>query len=181
MGIIGKDFKYKLIKNFLIEKEIKLLKEYCIIKHRLFFQNPDQNKQLWTTHFYGDPIMESLLINKKTKLEKEVGKKLNATYSFWRMYTCGDDLKQHKDRPSCEISVTIHIDGASKWPIYMDGKEVVTEKGDAVAYLGMELAHFRKPLEADYHTQCFLHYVDKDGPHSGYKLDNRLTYGLEKK
>ena len=62
----------------------------------------------------------------------------------------------------------------------MGDKEVVTEIGDAVVYLGQELTHYRKPLEADYQTQCFLHYVDKDGPCAQYALDNRQTFGLEK-
>lgn len=182
MGVIGKDFKYKLIKNFLTKEEIELLSEFCKIRHRLFSGETLQDfHKLYTTHFYGDPVMESLLQCKTKFLEKIVGKKLDPTYSFWRFYTWGDELEKHQDRPSCEISVTVHIDGNSNWPIYMEKEEVVTEIGDAVVYLGQELTHFRKPLEADYQTQCFLHYVDKDGPCAQYALDNRQTFGLEKK
>ena len=32
--MIGKDFKYKIIKNFLNKDEIELLKNYCVIRHR---------------------------------------------------------------------------------------------------------------------------------------------------
>jgi hypothetical protein len=32
--MIGKDFKYKIIKNFLNESEIDLANKYFIIKHR---------------------------------------------------------------------------------------------------------------------------------------------------
>tara|TARA_R110000751_G_C13643317_1_gene467171 strand:+ start:302 stop:850 length:549 start_codon:yes stop_codon:yes gene_type:complete len=182
MGIIGKDFKYKLIKNFLTKEEIELLSKFCIIRHRLFQNDSFQGLyKLSSTHFYGDPVMESLLIGKIDFLQKIVGKKLSPTYSFWRLYTWGDELKKHRDRPSCEISVTIHVDGNNNWPIYIDDKEVVTQKGDAVVYLGHKLPHHRKPLEADYQTQCFLHYVDKEGPNASYALDNRTTFGLEKK
>ena len=40
MGTIKK-FKYKLIKNFLTKEEIKLLTDYCRIKHRLNFDSFD--------------------------------------------------------------------------------------------------------------------------------------------
>jgi hypothetical protein len=55
MGTI-KDFKYKLIKNFLTTEEIKLLKDYCRIRHRINFDSFDvhQNKN-GDTYFYGDP------------------------------------------------------------------------------------------------------------------------------
>jgi hypothetical protein len=45
MGIIGKDFKYKKIENFLSKEEIELLNLYCEIRHRV---NPK--------HFFEDGI-----------------------------------------------------------------------------------------------------------------------------
>ena len=39
--MIRKDFKYKLIKNFLTKEEIKLLTDYCRIKHRINFDSFD--------------------------------------------------------------------------------------------------------------------------------------------
>ena len=73
--------------------------------------------------------MESLLKNKKEKMEEATNLKLLPTYSFWRMYTKLSDLSKHKDRESCEISVTIQIgsDG-SNWPIYMNGKPITLEQ-----------------------------------------------------
>ena len=43
MGTI-RDFKFKKIKNFLNEEEIKLLKTYCIIKHRINFSDFDHQQ-----------------------------------------------------------------------------------------------------------------------------------------
>jgi hypothetical protein len=73
MGTI-KDFKYKLIKNFLTKEEIKLLNNYCAIKHRANFDFFDfgQNNN-GDTYFYGDPLMESLMINKLQLMQKETG------------------------------------------------------------------------------------------------------------
>jgi hypothetical protein len=177
-----KNLKYKLIKNFLTKEEIKLLGAYCEIKHRLNFDSFDFNQNdNGDTYFYGDPLMESLMINKLKLMQKETGLELLCTYAFWRMYTVNADLKKHKDRPSCEISVTVMIasDG-TKWPIYMDGTEINMEPGDAVIYLGCEIEHWREEFKGNYHIQTFLHYVDKNGPNKEWLLDKRLLYGVSK-
>lgn len=179
MGIV--DFKYKLIKNFLTQEEVKLLTDYCKIKHRVNFDSFDFTNDNGDTRFYADPIMESLMINKKQLMEKETGLELLCTYAFWRMYTKNADLKKHKDRPACEISVTVMIgsDGTS-WPIYMDGKEFNLTAGDAAVYLGCEVEHWREEFKGDWHAQTFLHYVDKNGKNKEWEKDKRLTYGLVK-
>jgi hypothetical protein len=177
-----KDFKYKLIKNFLTLEEIKLLKDYCRIKHRTNFNffDFDQNNN-GDTYFYGDPLMESLMINKLKLMQKETGLELLCTYAFWRMYTFGADLEKHKDRPACEISVTVTIgsDG-TPWPIYMDGSEINMEPGDAAVYLGCEIEHWREEFKGDWHAQTFLHYVDKNGSNKEWAKDKRLLYGTNK-
>ena len=177
-----KDFKYKLIKNFLSREEIKLLKDYCRIKHRLngdsfdFIQNNNGD-----TFYYGDALMESLMVNKLELMQKETGLELLPTYAFWRMYTFNADLKKHKDRDSCEISVTIMLgsDG-TPWPIYIGGTEINMEAGDAAIYLGCEIEHWREEFKGDWHAQTFLHYVDKNGTKAEWAKDKRLLYGTEK-
>jgi hypothetical protein len=178
--IIRKDFKYKLVKNFLTEEEIKLLTSYCRIKHRINFDSfdYDQNNN-GDTKYYADPLMESLMVNKLKLMEKETGLKLLPTYAFWRMYTINADLKKHKDRESCEISVTVMLgsDG-TKWPIYMDGVELNLNVGDAAIYLGCEVEHWREEFKGDWHAQTFLHYVDANGPNKEWFKDKRLIYGI---
>jgi len=181
MGNI-KDFKYKLIKNFLTYDEVKLLNDYCRIRHRSNFNSFDfvQNNN-GDTHFYGDPLMESLMINKLKLMEKETGLELLPTYAFWRMYTVNADLEKHKDRSSCEVSVTVAISSdGTPWPIYMDGNEINMEPGDAAVYLGCEIEHWREKFKGDWHAQTFLHYVDKNGPNKEWFKDKRLMYGVKK-
>mgnify|MGYP003120860093 FL=1 len=64
-----------------------------------------------------------------------------------------------------------------KWPIFMDGTSVELEAGDAVIYSGCEVEHWREEFLGDYHSQFFLHYVDKNGPHKELNLDNRFYLG----
>jgi hypothetical protein len=181
MGKLKKDFKFKVIKNFLDDNERRLIKNYCASYHINNQNNFDiaQNSN-GDTSKYSDPLMESLLICKISKVEEESNLKLLPTYSFWRMYTKFADLKPHKDRPSCECSVTVQIasDG-TKWPIYIDGEEIILEDGDAALYWGTEVEHSRKEFLGDYQSQVFLHYVDADGPFKEYVFDKRIHTGID--
>ena len=40
-------------------------------------------------------------------MQKKQDYNLIPTYSYARIYKNGDELKRHKDRPSCEISTTL--------------------------------------------------------------------------
>lgn len=183
MGCIGKDFKYKKIINFLNKDEINLISNYCTYRHKQNKNYFDQTKNSKTndTSFYADPLMESLLVNKKEKVEKESGLNLLPTYSYWRCYTKYADLVVHKDRPSCEISVTINIAGdGTDWPIYMDDNEVSLKPGEAVLYLGQKLRHYRKEFQGDFQSQCFLHYVNANGKNVEWALDKRYDHFISK-
>ena len=177
-----KDFKYKKIKNFLTKEEAKIASDYCIIKHRINFTNFDtmQNPN-GDTIFYGDPLMESIMVNKKSLIEEHAGLKLIPTYAFWRLYTKLAELPNHKDREACEISVTVCLgsDGI-EWPIYMGDTPLNLEPGEAAIYLGCELMHGRKEFKGDWQAQTFLHYVDKNGPYTKWAKDTRKLYGLER-
>ena len=170
--------KYKKVKNFLTEDEVKLLKGYCTIRSRLRNNNFQEEKR-HENCFYGDPIMESLMVSKGPKVEKLTGLKLLPTYSYWRMYIYGSELKPHKDRPSCEVSVTVCIDKDKKdWPIYMDDSEINLNPGDAVIYLGREVKHWRNELKGDFQSQVFLHYVDQNGEFTEHYKDKSTILGM---
>ena len=178
MGTI-RDFKYKKIKNFLSKEQVSLLSHYCKMRHIINLTNFDFSSasSLGDSYFYGDAAMEALMMDKKKSLEQEVGLELLPTYSFWKMYTNGGDLTKHRDRPSCEVSVTVMIGSSGEpWPIYMDDKPVTMEPGDAVTYLGCDIVHERKPFTGDWHAQSFLHYVDKNGPNTENVLDGRQFF-----
>ena len=74
---------------------------------------------------YADPVMETLLMKVLPVMRQHTDLDLIPTYSYARLYKKADILKRHKDRPSCEISTTIHLGGHS-WPIFIDGTGVDT-------------------------------------------------------
>lgn len=180
MGTLKKDFQYKLVKNFLTPEEAELAKTYTLLKHNNNFNSFDniQNNN-GDTHYYADELAETFLIKKLPLMERETGLKLFPTYSFMRLYTYNAELKPHKDRPSCEVSVTVmYGSDGTQWPIYMEDTPVNLETGDAVIYLGCELNHYRKNFEGDWHAQAFLHYVDQNGPYADFKYDLKNRDGL---
>ena len=132
-------------------------------------------------------------------MAQETGLQLIPTYSYARLYKKGDILKRHKDRPSCEISTTIHL-GGHPWPIFIDGTgannvineeqnlikpnapagtKVLLEVGDMLVYSGCELEHWREPFEGEVCGQVFLHYNHVNGPFAEKnRFDRRPMLGI---
>lgn len=169
------NFKYKKIKNFFSLEELDILKNYCKLKHmdnQTNFDHLQNNNH--DTFFYKDPLMQVFLDKKRYLVEQNLGIKLFSSYSFWRCYTWGAVLEKHKDRPSCEFSVSALIDSDNKnWPLYMDNEPIDLDFGEAIIYKGTDVWHERKEFIGDYHMQTFLHYVNQNGPYKDYKGDEK--------
>jgi len=79
-----------------------------------------KDKQIPNTYScYGDFFMETLMMKVLPVMQQSTGLNVIPTYTYTRAYKKGDILKRHKDRPSCEISTTLHLGGDS-WSIYID-------------------------------------------------------------
>jgi len=132
---------------------------------------------------YADPVLEILLERFLPIVESEIGLKLYPTYSYLRIYQTGDRLPKHKDRPACEISVTLSLgyDPDEPWPLWMesDGKSVFVslKRGDGLIYKGMEVHHWREVYPGRYAAQAMLHYVNREGLHREWKFDKRPGLG----
>lgn len=142
-----------------------------------------------TFRMYGDPLMESLLTVICPIVEEATGKRLHPTYAYCRLYQQGDVLPPHKDRLSCEVSVTLCLghDIAElqkhqpdyAWPIFLNGTSIACRPGDMIIYKGCEVEHWREAFEGTQHGQVFLHYVDQNESYADWlKFDTRPTLGL---
>ena len=155
---------------------------------------------------HGAQIFDNLLEAMLPYFEQQSGLKLYPTYSYARLYNQqGEELKNHRDRPACEISASLTLDfEGNVWPIFMadeatkqDGvlkvgehdshnyiknvSKIKMEIGDAVMYRGCDKWHWREPyVEGKWQAQVFLHYVDANGPHAEWKYDKRESLGLSK-
>ena len=150
---------------------------------------------------YADWVMETLLQYMRPVMKAKTAMDLIPTYSYTRIYEKGNILKRHKDRPSCEISTTLHL-GGDEWPIFLDptggdfvvdeyknihkpgapkGVQVDLKVGDMLIYSGCELEHWREPFQGNVCSQVFLHYNHANGPFAKTNLyDKRPLLGIPK-
>ena len=119
-----------------------------------------------------------LLVEKIPKVSEILGEKVLPTYTYARVYKEGSELARHRDRPACEISLTVNLSKDTDWPIYLqrpDGSETCIElqPGDAVIYLGCQADHWREKFLGTEYTQVFMHYVRSNGPKAWAYFDKR--------
>jgi len=174
---------YVVVKNFISKEMGKHLFEYLKLKvvgeqTRQNIDYGDEQVPGSNTIGHGDFVFDALMKTMKPKMEYCTGLDLFPTYSYTRLYKPGNELKIHKDRPSCEISITLKLSdtGWYNWPIWMVDSPYDLNDGDGVIYRGCDLEHWREPCGGyeDYRMgQVFMHYVDKNGPHSEWKYDKR--------
>lgn len=205
--------KYQVIKGAVSYELANFLYNYFLLKREATSYMYEHNwtydtgllgtwsdEQIPNTYsIYGDPAFDTLLMKVLPVMKKETGLELLPTYSYARVYKKGDELKRHKDRPSCEISTTINL-GGDLWPIFIDGtgadnvtnerqnliKEnapkgtrVDLEIGDMLIYEGCKLEHWREPFEGDNCGQVFLHYNNVNGQFKDLNVfDGREKLGL---
>ena len=135
---------------------------------------------------YADWVMETLLMYMIPVMKAKTGLELIPTYSYTRLYEKGNILHRHKDRPSCEISTTLHL-GGDEWPIFLqpsgeigtEGIKVLLNPGDMLVYEGCKMEHWREAFEGENCAQVFLHYNDASGKFAEQnKYDKRPFLGL---
>ena len=184
--------KYQVIKGAINYELTNFIYNYFLLKRDAVKYMYDNNilydmglhgtwkdEQIPNTYsHYADHVMETLLMKVLPKMQQETGLELVPTYSYARIYKQGDILHKHKDRPSCEISTTIHL-GGDPWSIFVEGTEVMLDVGDMLVYSGCELEHWREPLEGNTCAQVFLHYNHVNGPFAKEnRFDKRPMLGL---
>ena len=138
-----------------------------------------------TPSTYGNIMMERLLAQLGPKMQFYTGLPLYPTYSYARIYKNGDDLKPHRDRPACEISMSLNLGQQPEepWPLFVRDHDqrvfaAILNPGDALIYRGCELVHWRLPYKGEKMAQVFLHYVDCNGPCADQKYDRRDALGM---
>ena len=128
-----------------------------------------------------DEIMTRLLhLEFLPLIEKIVGKKMEATYTYISAYVKGADLPPHTDRPECEFTCSYIIGKPinTNWNIYLHktkqpekykGRyDFTPPKEECIAvdcnqnglmiFNGTDHIHYREPLEHEYYNVVLLHY-----------------------
>ena len=192
------------IKEFLPQQILNLIYSYSVLKfsnQKKFNIIESQSSSLIYEH--GDYLMETLMDMSTPVVEQNVQKKLWPTYSYFRIYDKGSDLKIHKDRESCEYTVALCL-GAdpidTPYEIFIGEEDETSDykyydlknrnfnryridhkfpmlPNNAVIFKGMDKIHWREICTHDHFITVFLHYVDQEGPYKEFKYDKRDSLG----
>ena len=179
---------YIVIKNAVSKDVCAFLSDYVNFKAN-FAPNIKKNDALKEVHReYADPVMETLLETLTPKIEQATSLALWPTLSFCYKYQHGNQLAPHKDRSSCQIVAGLCI-GADEeykknhhnWPLIINDNGTPTpialDYGDIVVFKGHETEHWREPFTGSWFLSAIFAYVEKEGPYSFQKYDQRKRLG----
>ena len=165
-------YGYAIVKNMLSSEEaLEAAKQLKNIEKKGIFDGQVEN----ATSFPKNQICNDLQYKCLPIVEKLTGLKLFKTYTFARIYKKNSILRTHKDRPACEISISLDL-GGDPWSLWLidyeeNGIEAKLEPGDGLLYRGCDLYHWRARFLKEEKTQVFMHYVDQNGPNAWAKGD----------
>lgn len=178
---------YIIIKNAVSREMCEILTQYIRLKaNNKTTKRKDYLKNVHRE--YGDPLMETLLNNLTGTIEKACGLELWPTLSFCYLYQFGNKLEKHTDRSSCEIVAGLAI-GADEdfiknkksWPLILNNNGTIEpihlDFGDLVIFKGFTTEHWRESFTGNWFISSIFAYVDKNGPLSFQKFDQRESLG----
>lgn len=165
---------YLLIPRFIPPQKADSLSQEIIEN-----QGPADTQVPGAGSLYNYVSLLELLCEKTPEVSQLCGEAVLPTYTYARVYGKGHSLAKHRDRPACEISLTINLGGDEAWPIWIEspgkaeGASVTLQPGDAMMYLGTVAEHWRNEFTGRFCTQAFMHYVRSRGPYFHAYFDRR--------
>jgi len=171
---------FLLVPNFISRERAQALNFWMLSERDAgrFITDPRTNYGLFGKAYQDAMPFLELLCEKRNEVSNLIEESVLPTYSFCIIYGPESQLIRHLDRPACEISLTVHLGGDTKWPIFIkkpSGEEISFElnPGDAVVYLGCTAEHWREKFTGQYYSQVFLHYVRSNGPNAWAYFDKK--------
>jgi hypothetical protein len=177
--------RYVVLRSCVKNPELSLLYRYARKRAQIGTMFLDGTSSgAWSAP--GDYFMDGLLMDLLPVAEKVSRAQLFPTYSYFRVYSRGDVLDKHTDRPSCEISLSLCLgyEAERPWPLLVEGpagmSSIELAPGDALLYRGIECPHWREAMDGEHTAQVFLHYVDQNGPYAEWKYEKRPALSFKK-
>lgn len=187
-----KDNKYALLKNLLPSMQMKAMRNYYrdYIQNGFMPFSDNQVKRRFYQH--NEPLAKFLHGNLTKIMSLVSGQDVKPSYVYAASYEEDAILTPHTDRPQCEFSFSFQVDyypepknHLSPWGLFVaqpDDKlnqenldfpakneyedkntAVYLASGDALAYKGCELIHYRYSLPKGHRsTSLFFHFVPID-------------------
>lgn len=180
INLFEKD-SYLVIKNFFNPYDImRMSKRMRFLKSKNLLVSDDQCPL--SLGIYAEPVHSEMQEMYRQKVANLTGYQLFPTYTYSRIYLPKEILKRHRDRESCQISLTATLDYETfdnePWDLFVEpNNSIKLYPGDALIYKGCEIDHWRESFVGIQQTQTFFHYVDANGPYKNFKYDFRPSLG----
>lgn len=167
---------YKVIRGYIPAEE-------AIALGKAFIEDVDEDSEQSPSNSVGEAYDQynrtdqiAILGEKIAFLNELLGEKVLPAYTYSRVYKNNSPLLKHKDRESCEISLSIHLYGDKEWAFCIDNAEgeaveIILEPGDAVVYDAPYTDHWRDEYKGESYAQVFHHYVYLNGEYSDLFFD----------
>lgn len=172
------------MKQEFLDKKVALITNFISSEHaaecarELRYTNEIENLTSDTpvapnaSSIYDPTFGLEIMCDRNSLINDIVGEFVVPTYCFSRIYRTGDTLPKHIDRASCEVSLTVHLDGDEEWLFACYDNKLSLNPGDAVLYLGHEVEHYRvDPYKGKEYLQLFMHYVRTRGSYKEVYFD----------
>lgn len=173
---------FVIIRNFISKnKAKKLSKEFRDFCDKNPNETQPDNQVKRAPAYYNHSAFVELLSSKTAKVSKLIGERVLPSYCYARVYTEKCVLEKHTDRPACEVSLTVHLDGDKEWEFFIEDKtgkvnKVVLNMGDAVLYAAQDVPHWRDEYQGSFYSQTFLHYVKSSRVSKGDYFENEIGH-----
>ena len=91
-----------------------------------------------TVSVADDATTDALLLELQPRIEAIAGCRLVPTFSYARLYFCGDGIMRRRDGRACEVSASIQLgkDGGESSLWFAPDNKVDMDEGDGAVYLG---------------------------------------------
>ncbi len=147
-----------------------LARYYRALAEEGFFQHGDGDSRRWVLE--NDGVARFFQRALLPLMARIAGEPLRPSFAYVAAYHHGDDLPVHRDRPQCDLALSLLVDhdpapaARSPWPLYFTTPrgEVPCHQGvgDVILYRGRDLPHRRAPLPDRRSISLFLFYVPRD-------------------
>jgi hypothetical protein len=160
---------FLFVPNFISQEHAQVLQKQFIELEQTGQYSKDNQAPNSPAVYNFKPFLE-LLCQKTNEVTSLIEEQVLPTYTYARIYKNGEVLARHRDRPACEISLTVNIGGDAPWGISIQKPsseeiDLNLNTGDAMLYLGCIADHWRStPFSGQNYSQVFLHYVRSNGP-----------------
>jgi hypothetical protein len=169
---------FLFVPNFISQERAQVLSQEFFILERDNKCTKDKQAPNSPAIYNFKPFLE-LLCEKTNEVTSLIEEQVLPTYTYARIYKNGEVLARHRDRPACEISLTVNIGGDAPWGISIqkpssEEVDLNLNRGDAMLYLGCTADHWRStPFSGQNYSQVFLHYVRSRGPNAWAYFDKK--------